>query len=385
MRNQRVRTWLSAFSAVVIAAGLSACGDNADGEQPGGAGTGAFNAEQFFRGQSIDVVVNASPGGGIDTWTRLVMAKLADFVPGKPRFEVSNQAGVGGLGTVFDAPEERSRSRHGVQGQPALRRPGRGDRRRTTSTRCSSSAASATTRARCWSSVSRPRAFNSFTDASGKDGPVFKFSEVVGDASGVVEGSYASSWLCDVLDLPCDMTPVADGGATVMMPMVQRNELNWIDSNTPSVVRSYTEFLVGGEGKIMAEYATSEFTKITTPKFERPDLATILPPEAKEEYDRILPVIGGGGLSAHIFAGPNFPAEAVKALGDAYVEMMKDPEILKQVIVAKAGDDPDLVYQPTPVGPEDARRLVIEQADKFFANEEYYAQKQKEYYDKYWK
>ena len=384
MRNQRVRTWLSAFSAVVIAAGLSACGDNADGEQPGGAGTGAFNAEQFFRGQSIDVVVNASPGGGIDTWTRLVMAKLADFVPGKPRFEVSNQTGVGGLGTVFDAPKNdlvlgtaskgsrlyaaqvEEQATHDIYKMQFIG--GLGDDPRSMLV------------------LGEPaRAFNSFTDASGKDGPVFKFSEVVGDETGVVEGSYASSWLCDVLDLPCDMTPVADGGATVMMPMVQRNELNWIDSNTPSVVRSYTEFLVGGEGKIMAEYATSEFTKITTPKFERPDLANILPPEAKEEYDRILPVIGGGGLSAHIFAGPNFPTEAVKALGDAYVEMMKDPEILKQVVVAKAGDDPDLVYEPTPVGPEDARRLVIEQADKFFANEEYYAQKQKEYYDKYWK
>src|SRR5262245_18134676 len=101
MLQRRASRWLRAAAAVVLVGGLAACA----GGNSNDLGDGEFDAEDFFRGQTIDVVVNASPSGGIDTWPRLIMAKLGEHVPGNPRFRVSNQTGIGGLSTVFDAPE----------------------------------------------------------------------------------------------------------------------------------------------------------------------------------------------------------------------------------------------------------------------------------------
>lgn len=358
---------------------MTACAGNNSNDP----GNGEFDAEEFFRGRTIDVVVNASPSGGIDTWTRLVMAKMSEVVPGRPRFAVTNQVGIGGLSTVFDAPA----------GDLVLGTASKGSR--LYATQVDEAATHDVYKLQMVGGLGDdPRSimvlgepaqtFDSFLDASGKEGPAFRFSEVVGDETAVVEGSFAFSWLCETLDLPCIMTPVADGGATVMMPMVERGELNVIDSNTPSIVRSYTEYLLDGRAKIFGEYSQSELTKITTTSIKRPGLLDILPDDAKAEYERILPVIGGGGLSANIFAGPNFPAEAVAALGEAFVKLFEDEDFKRQVQVAKAGDDPELKYELTPVGAEQATRLLLDQADLFFENEEYYKELQKRYWDKYW-
>ena len=379
VQQRRAGRRLAAAAAILLLGGMTAC----SGNKSDNSASGEFDAEEFFRGRTISVVVNASAGGGIDSWTRLVMAKMSDVVPGKPRFAVTNQVGIGGLSTVYDAPP----------GDLVLGTASKGSRLYATQVDQAAThdiyklqmVGGLGDDPRSIMVLGEPaKAFDSFLDARGKDGPPFRFSEVVGDASAIVEGSFAFSWLCETLDLPCIMTPVADGGATALMPMVERGELNVIDSNTPSIVRSYTEYLLDGRAEIFGEYSQSELTKITTPNIKRPNLLDILPDDAKKEYERILPVIGGGGLSANIFAGPNFPPEAIKVLSDAFLKLFEDEDFKRQVRVAKAGDNPELQYDLTPVGSEEARRLLIEQADRFFENENYYKELQQRYWEKYW-
>ena len=55
------------------------------------------SAENFFRGQTVKIVVASGPSGGFDTFARLLARHLSRFVPGNPTFVVQNMPGAGGL------------------------------------------------------------------------------------------------------------------------------------------------------------------------------------------------------------------------------------------------------------------------------------------------
>ena len=55
------------------------------------------SAENFFRGQTVRIVVASGPSGGFDTFARLLSRHLGRFVPGNPTFVVQNMPGAGGL------------------------------------------------------------------------------------------------------------------------------------------------------------------------------------------------------------------------------------------------------------------------------------------------
>jgi tripartite-type tricarboxylate transporter receptor subunit TctC len=60
----------------------------------------AFNEQvvaDFYRGKTITIIVSQAPGGGYDTYARLVARKLGEYIPGKPTVIVENMTGGGGL------------------------------------------------------------------------------------------------------------------------------------------------------------------------------------------------------------------------------------------------------------------------------------------------
>jgi tripartite-type tricarboxylate transporter receptor subunit TctC len=56
----------------------------------------AARAEDYFKGKSIHMIVGTPPGGGYDTYARLLARHLADFIGGKPSIIVSNMPGASG-------------------------------------------------------------------------------------------------------------------------------------------------------------------------------------------------------------------------------------------------------------------------------------------------
>ena len=56
-----------------------------------------FDAEAYFDGETIKVVVGFSPGGGYDTFARLLSRYLTDHLPGENRIVVQNLVGGGSL------------------------------------------------------------------------------------------------------------------------------------------------------------------------------------------------------------------------------------------------------------------------------------------------
>jgi tripartite-type tricarboxylate transporter receptor subunit TctC len=76
------------------------------------------SAADFYKGKRISVVVGSSPGGGFDTYARLVAKHMGDHLPGNPSFIVRNMPGAGSIisanyvynvapqdGTVLGAPQ----------------------------------------------------------------------------------------------------------------------------------------------------------------------------------------------------------------------------------------------------------------------------------------
>jgi tripartite-type tricarboxylate transporter receptor subunit TctC len=87
MRTNLARLTKTTFFAM----GLAVSGGLMPGEAAG------QGSDPFYSGRQIRVVVASGPGGGFDTYARLLARHLGEFVPGAPSFVVQNMAGAGGL------------------------------------------------------------------------------------------------------------------------------------------------------------------------------------------------------------------------------------------------------------------------------------------------
>lgn len=56
--------------------------------------------EDFYRGKSISIVIPSAPGGGYDTYGRLVGRYIAEHIPGRPNIVPQNMPGAGGITEV---------------------------------------------------------------------------------------------------------------------------------------------------------------------------------------------------------------------------------------------------------------------------------------------
>jgi tripartite-type tricarboxylate transporter receptor subunit TctC len=86
IRLSRTNFEVPAIAGLVAASMLSAAGAVA---QP--------SVADFYKGQTIKIIVASGPGGGYDTFARLLSRHLGRFVPGNPTFTVQHMPGAGGL------------------------------------------------------------------------------------------------------------------------------------------------------------------------------------------------------------------------------------------------------------------------------------------------
>ncbi|HEX3245872.1 MAG TPA: hypothetical protein VHX16_10750, partial [Chloroflexota bacterium] len=54
-------------------------------------------AERYFTGKTITITVGFSPGGGYDLFARIMAEYMPAYIPGNPKFVVTNQAGANSL------------------------------------------------------------------------------------------------------------------------------------------------------------------------------------------------------------------------------------------------------------------------------------------------
>jgi tripartite-type tricarboxylate transporter receptor subunit TctC len=83
-REVNTKSRRAAVAATVALAGLLAS-------------AGFAGADDYFKGKTIRLVVGTPPGGGYDTYARLVARYLVDFIPGKPAVIANNMPGASGI------------------------------------------------------------------------------------------------------------------------------------------------------------------------------------------------------------------------------------------------------------------------------------------------
>ena len=54
-------------------------------------------ADDFYKGKTLRLIVGFSPGGGYDTYTRLIARHISKYLPGNPTVLVQNMTGAGSL------------------------------------------------------------------------------------------------------------------------------------------------------------------------------------------------------------------------------------------------------------------------------------------------
>ena len=60
-------------------------------------GAGSAGAADFYDGKKIRLIVSSSPGGGNDTYSRLLARHIGRHIPGNPTIIVQNMPGAGGI------------------------------------------------------------------------------------------------------------------------------------------------------------------------------------------------------------------------------------------------------------------------------------------------
>jgi len=58
---------------------------------------GAFGQDQFYRGRVVRIIVGFPPGGGYDTYARLIARHMGKYVAGNPTVVVDNMSGAGSM------------------------------------------------------------------------------------------------------------------------------------------------------------------------------------------------------------------------------------------------------------------------------------------------
>ncbi|MCY4489486.1 MAG: hypothetical protein OXF11_20585, partial [Deltaproteobacteria bacterium] len=56
-----------------------------------------YGADDFYKGKRVRLIVSSSPGGGNDTYSRLIARHIPRHIPGNPSFVVQNMPGAGGI------------------------------------------------------------------------------------------------------------------------------------------------------------------------------------------------------------------------------------------------------------------------------------------------
>ncbi|MDH3242035.1 MAG: tripartite tricarboxylate transporter substrate-binding protein [Alphaproteobacteria bacterium] len=79
-------------TGILIAAIVGVAGLAADA-----GGAAAAGVEEFYKGRQLKMIIRSSPGGGYDTYARLLAQHIGRHIPGGPRMIAINMPGGGGI------------------------------------------------------------------------------------------------------------------------------------------------------------------------------------------------------------------------------------------------------------------------------------------------
>lgn len=327
---------------------LAGCGDDgaepddsstADAEEPSadeGEGEGADDEEadeeegdeeeasddsevaEFYDGNTIEIIVGYGPGGGFDTYARLIAQHMGEYVPGNPDIVVENMEGAGSLiaaNHIFNAAPQDGTAigvSHGVLIlQDAL---GHSDTD-FTATEQRWLGAPVTDTSSCIASAES--GFSSIEQAlvDGED------REIVFGGTGL---DYQQNALMLALDINARIVTGYDGTGEIKLGVMQ-GEVDATCTGWESFKSTWSEELASGEAVMIAQMGREP----------HPELEGIVHVEELIETEDERNILDYGirlpGTTARAWSlPPNVPEDRVAALQDAFAQALEDPELLAE-------------------------------------------------------
>jgi hypothetical protein len=383
-KTGKLRVLVALGSSVLL---LSSCGSDTAPAPSSGSQAGGFDAASYFKGKTIRFIVSHSAGGGADLTARSFANALGNLVPGNPRITVTNDSGLGGIDNAYAAPEQDLVV--GVTGlgtylsQPML------DPSNNFDPKGIQIIGAVTPEPRgALVAGDFAKAYPKIVDATGKTEAPIKFAATVGGPVDVISEAMIAPWVCEKLNLPCDMLPVAEDGSSDTDLMLQRGEVNSNFTSIGSISRAHRPLIEDRSGYVAFSY-DDEGAQIKYPDGTPvpPQLGDIIPADAKDQWETIQPLVTGDGLGKTFWMGPQANPDVVKALQQAWSDFIGDKDLYGPFEKIQTGGSGEggISFTVTALPGPDAQKRFDASTEKFRNNLDAYKTLQTEIYDKWWK
>lgn len=320
MQNRRM------FGAIVLASLLIATGARADA------------VADFYRGKTISVVIGYSPGGGYDTYARLVARFMGRYIPGNPTLQPQQMPGGGSRiaagymahvaphdGTMIATADQSMVVQQAV-GDPTI-----------------------LFDASKFGWIGNPTADNNTLGVSSALGVKTiadaKTKEIVIGATGINTSSQYAQALNSVAGTKFKIV-LGYPGATEMGLALERGEIGGYTNTWAGWVAEKSDWLRDKKIVILVQIGLRRMK-------EMPDVPLLME-VASNDLDREALKISSAAAAfgRPLFTTPGVPPERVAALRQAFDQTMKDPDFL--AAAQKSGFDID------PVSGEELQKLSEE-------------------------
>lgn len=267
----------------------------------------AQSGADFYNGKTVNYIVTTDPGGGFDTYGRLVTQYMQKHLPGST-FVVRNMPGAGHMiGANFIYASEADGLTIGTFNTGLIYSQLAGVNNVKFDLGQMSWVGKAAADPRMVI-VSQQSGIDSIEQLmAGKEG------RVLFTADGVGSGSYVETlMLARAAGLPVEIVTGYDGGADQLS--MKRGETQGV----LSFRSSYENFVLEGNAKFLAQIGGDD------PAI--PQLAD----HVNEDAQPIIDLIASQGLIARLTAGPpGIPEDRLEALRNAYTQAVNDPDFLE--------------------------------------------------------
>lgn len=229
-------------------------------------------------------------------------------------------------------------------------------------------------------------AYPSLKEAAGGTVPL-KMGFEVGAPGDISAEAMVTPLICDAFKLNCKLFVVSGDSTSDVVLMMERGEVNFNVSSLGSIAREQSKGLKDGTARMYFVF-DDDGTDVVYPEgVDPPNLMEILPPDAKEKFDKVKALVSAGGIGKIFWTGPNVPSEAIDVLRQAWDDFVnKSPSYADfERLGGGGGEEGGMKLPVTPLQGAEAQRIYDASAENFVANEGNYGAIQEDIFNRYFK
>ncbi len=285
--------------------------------------------EEFYRGKTLHLVVASTPGGGFDTFARILSRYMGKYIPGNPGIIVENMPGAGHVlaaNLIYNTGRKDGTVMVNFSSAPILANFFGDPGVQFDSTQYNWLGVRELDHVAC--AVSRASGFNRLEEATSER------QLIIGGLAPASNTDTVPNLLRNLLGLNVKVVS-GYAGVTQIRLGVEQGELHGVCFSWSDMKSTWRDELASGEIKVIAQAGTRV----------HPDLPNVPQIQDLARTDEQRQLIEAGIILPLQFAQayavpPGVPAERVQALRDAYQATMKDPEFVAEAEKAQFVIDP---------------------------------------------